>query len=224
MSDTRPVSTSDPSPGKSSSSSTEVSSSIAEQIRQILSTNIVKPNSSTGDTIAQSVIAKVSLDKLPDTVKVENTIIPQPKNNVKEAAKEYVQQQQQKTQSTFSYPKAETAPLAFNYTSPSVSTTGPMSSYIAPNFSSYNSVAPSLTVNSTLKPTAPVTAANFVSQSSQYFYQIPPQNIYQSSLNSTAADAAAAIFQAYSQFNVQPTAAPSIVSQQISTQQQQIRK
>jgi len=227
MSDTRPVATSDPSPGKSSSSSAEVSSSIAEQIRQILSTNIVKPNSSTVDTTSQSVLTKASLDKLSDIVKVENTTIPQPKNNVKEAAKEYVQQQQQKIQSSFSYPKAEAVPVVvppFNYTSSSVSTPGSVTSFAAPNFSSYNSVNPSITLNSALKPPTSITVPNFVSQPSQYFYSIPAQTIYPSPLNSTAIDTTAAILQAYSQFNVQPTATPSIVNQQLGTQQQQIRK
>jgi hypothetical protein len=228
VSDTRPVSTTDPSPGKSSSVSTEVSSSIAEQIRQILSTNIGKPNASTGETISNPVVSKSVLDKLPDIVKVENATIPQANNNIKEAAKEYVQQQQQKTQPTFSYPKAEALSVvqpSFNYSSPSVSTSGSVNAFAAPSFSSYNSVNPSLTLNSALKPTTSMTVPNFASQSSQYFYQIPTQNVYQSPLNSAAADTAAAIFQAYSQFNVQPTSTPSIVSQQISTQQQQqIRK
>jgi hypothetical protein len=213
VSDTRPVSTTDPSPGKSSSVSTEVSSSIAEQIRQILSTNIGKPNASTGETISNPVVSKSVLDKLPDIVKVENATIPQANNNIKEAAKEYVQQQQQKTQPTFSYPKAEALSVvqpSFNYSSPSVSTSGSVNAFAAPSFSSYNSVNPSLTLNSALKPTTSMTVPNFASQSP---------------LNSAAADTAAAIFQAYSQFNVQPTSTPSIVSQQISTQQQQqIRK
>jgi len=229
VSDTRPVSTSDPSPGKSSLSTAEVSSSIAEQIRQILSTNIIKPNSSTVDTTSQPIITKTSLDKLPDSVKVENTTIPQPKNNVKDAAKEYVQQQQQqqKTQSSFSYPKAEAVPVAvppFSYTSPPASTPGSVTPFAAPNFSSYNSVTPSITLNSALKPTTSVTVPNFVSQTSQYFYPIPAPTVYQSPLNSTAADTTAAILQAYSQFNIQPTATPTIVNQQLSTQQQQIRK
>lgn len=223
MSDTGPVSRSNPSPGRSSSSSAEVSSSIAEQIRQILSTNLVKPNSSTVDTTSQPIVTKNSLDKLPDIVKVENTSISQ---TVKEAAKEYVQQQQ-KTQCSFSYPKAEAVPVvvpSFNYTSPSVSTPGSVTSFAASNFSSYNSVTPSITLNSALKPSTSLTIPNFVSQPSQYFYQIPAQNVYQSPLNSTAADTTAAILQAYSQFNIQPTATPSIVSQQLGTQQQQIRK
>ncbi len=228
MSDTGLGSRSDPSPGRSTSSSAEVSSSIAEQIRQILSTNVVKPNSSTVDTTSQTIVTKTSLDKLPDIVKVENTTIPQPKNTVKEAAKEYVQQQQQKTQCSFSYPKAEAVPVVvppFNYTSPSVSTPGSVTPFAASNFSSYNSVTPSITLNSALKPSTSVTIPNFVSQPSQYFYQIPAQTIYQSPLNSTAADTTAAILQAYSQFNIQPTATPSIVSQQqLGTQQQQIRK
>jgi hypothetical protein len=227
VSDTRHVSTSDPSPGKSSSSSAEVSSSIAEQIRQILSTNIVKPNSSTVDTTSQPVLTKTSLDKLPDIVKVENTTIPQPKNNIKEAAKDYVQQQQQKTQSSFTYPKAEAVPVVvppFNYTSPSVSTPGSVTPFVAQNFSSYNSVTPSITLNSALKTPTSVTVPNFVSQPSQYFYQIPAQTVYQSTINSTAADTTAAILQAYTQFNVQPTATPSIVSQQLGAQQQQVRK
>jgi len=228
VSDTRPVSTSDPSTGKSSSSSAEVSSSIAEQIRQILSTNIIKPNSSTVDTTSQPIITKTSLDKLSDIVKVENTSIPQSKNNVKDAAKEYVQQQQQKTQSSFSYPKAEAVPAVvppFSYTSPTVSTPGSVTSFATPIFSSYNSVTPSITLNSAaLKPTTSITVPNFASQPSQYFYPIPASTVYQSPLNSTAADTTAAILQAYSQFNVQPTATPSIVNQQLSTQQQQIRK
>jgi hypothetical protein len=225
MLDPRSVSTSNPSPGKSSSSSSEVSSSIAEQIRQILSTNIAKPNSSTIDATSQPVQTKTSLDKLPDIVKVENSTISQPKNNAKEAAKEYIQQQ--KTQSPFSYPKAEAVPAVvppFNYTPPSVSTSGSLNQFAAPNFSSYNSVSPSITLNPTLKSTTSVTIPNFVSQPSQYFYPIPAQTIYQSPLNSTAADATAALLQAYSQFNVQPTATPSILNQQLSTQQQQIRK
>ncbi|CAF3763492.1 unnamed protein product [Rotaria sp. Silwood1] len=220
----------DSSLGKSSNSSSEVSSSIAEQIRQILSTNIVKSNTSSGETNSKSVITKSSLDKLPDIVKVENTNIPQSNNNVTEAAKEYVQQQQQKTQSSFSRPKVEAVPVvssAYNYTSPSVTTTGSLNSFGVPNFSSYNSVTSSLPFNSALKvPTSSVTVPNFVSQPSQYFYPIPPPNVFPSPLNSTVADPTAGIFQAYSQFNVQPTANPSIVSQQINTQQQQqqIRK
>jgi len=228
MSDTRPASTSNPSPGKSSTASTEVSSSIAEQIRQILSTNIVKPNSSTKETTSQPVITKPSLNKLPDIVKLENTILPQSQNHVNEAAKEYVQQQQQKAQPSFSYPKTEPIPVvssAFNYTSSSsLSTTGSAASYAAPNFSSYNSMLPSFASNSASKPTTSITVPNFVSQTAQYFYQIPSQTVYQSPLNSTAANSATALFQAYSQFNVQPTATPSMVSQHISTQQQQIRK
>ena len=227
VSDTRPSSTSDPSPGKSSTSSAEVSSSIAEQIRQILSTNIVKPNSSIQETTSQPIVTKTSLNKLPDTIKVENMIHPQSNNNVKDAAKEYVQQQQMKAQPCFSYPKTEpmlAVSSPFNYTSPSVSTTGSITSFAAPNFVSYNSVRSPLTLNSALKPTISTTVPNFVSQPSQYYYQIPSQTIYQSPLNSTAADTAAALFQAYSQFNVQPTTTPSIVNQQISTQQQQIRK
>ncbi|CAF4647719.1 unnamed protein product, partial [Rotaria sp. Silwood2] len=217
----------DSSIGKSSNSSSEVSSSIAEQIRQILSTNIVKPNNSTGETNSQSIITKISLDKLPDIVKIENTNISQANNNVAEAAKEYVQQQKKKSQPSFSRPKVESVPVvssAFNYTPPSVATTGSLTSFGAQNFSSYNSVTPSLPFNSTLKSATSVTVPNFVSQPSQYFYPIPPQNVYQSPLNSTVADSAAGIFQAYSQFNVQPTANPSIVSQQLNTQQQPIRK
>ncbi|CAF3406187.1 unnamed protein product [Rotaria sp. Silwood2] len=227
MSNTRSVPISDSSSlGKSTNSSSDVSSSIAEQIRQILSTNIVKPNTSSGETNSQSVITKASLDKLPDIVKVENTNIPQTNNNVAEAAKEYVQQQQQKTQPLFSRPKVEAVPVvssAFNYTSPSVTTAGSLTSFAAPNFPSFNSVNPSLSFNSALKAATSVNVPNFVSQSSQYFYRIPPQNVYPSPLNSTVVDPTAGIFQSYSQFNVQPTPNPSIVNQQINTQQQ-IRK
>ncbi len=225
VSDTRPVSTSNSSPGKSLSTSAEVSSTIAEQIRQILSTNIIKSNSSTVDTISPPVLTKNSLDKLPDIVKMENNTIPQVKTNVKETANDYAQQQ--KTQSPFTYPKTEALPVvlpSFNYTSSSVSTSGSVTPFAAPNFSSFNSMTPSITLNSALKPTTSVTVPNFVSQASQYFYPIPAHTVYQSSLNSTAADATAAILQAYSQFNVQPTATSSILSQQLTAQQQQIRK
>lgn len=232
MSDTRPVSTSNPSPGKislSSSSTNEVSSSIAEQIRQILSTNILKPNSSTGDSTTQSVLTKNSLDKLSDIVKVEHTNTNNNNNNnVKETTKDFSQQQQQqqKIQSNFPYTKNEAVPVVvppFNYTSSSVSTPASMTPFVPSNFPPYNSVTPSLTLNSTLKPSTSLPVPNFVPQSSQYFYPIPTQNIYQTPLNSTtAADTtAAAILQAYSQFNVQPTTTPSIINQQLTTQQQQ---
>jgi hypothetical protein len=224
MSDTRP----DLSPGKSSSNSAEVSSTIAEQIRQILSTNnIIKSNSSTVDTISPPVLTKTTLDKLPDMIKMENNTISQVKTNIKEAANDFVQQQQRKTQSPFTYPKTEAVPVVvppFNYPSSSVSTSASVTPFTAPNFSSYNSINPSITLNPTLKSTTSVTVPNFVSQASQYFYSIPAQNVYQSPLNPTVADATAAILQAYSQFNVQSTATPSILSQQLTSQQQQIRK
>lgn len=226
MSDTRSVSMSDSSHGKSLTSSTEVSSSIAEQIRQILSTNIVKPNNSIVETNSQSVITKNTLDKLPDIVKVENTIIPSSSNNGTEATKEYIQQQHN-TQSSFSRPKVESLPIVssgFSYTSSSLSTSGSLNSFPTSNFSSFNSVTPSIPFNTALKGTTSVTVPNFVSQASQYFYPIPTQPVYQSPLNATVNDPAAGIFQAYSQFNVQSTANPSIVNQQINTPQQQIRK
>ena len=204
---------------QTTSSSTEVPSTIAEQIRQILSTNIIKTNTSTGEIDSPSMITKPSLDNLSDIVKVESTHISQPKNNITEPAKEYIPQ---KAQSSFSHSKAETmlnVSSSFNYTSPSVSTTESLTSFGASNFSSYNAIAPSLTLNSALKPTTSVTLSNFASPSSQYFYPIPPQNVYQSPLNSTSN-----IFPTYSQFNVQPTATHSIVNQQINTRQQQMRK
>jgi hypothetical protein len=222
-----------------------VSSSIAEQIRQILSTNIIKPHTPTEETTIQHTPTKISLETLPNIVKIEDKGMAHSNNNVKEAAKEYVQyqqtqqrqvqaqahniaqQQQQKTQPSFAYPKAEATTVvspAFNYSLPSVSTTGSVSSFGAPSFSSYNSVTPSLTLNSSLKSTTPVTVSNFVPPTSQYSYQVPSQNIYQSTLSSSAVDAAAALFQAYSQFNIPSTATPSFVGQQITSQQQQIKK
>lgn len=219
------MSMSDPSYGKSSSSSSEVSSSIAEQIRQILSSNIVQTNASIGETNLKANISKTSLNKLSDIVKVENANISQSNNNITAVTKDYVQQQ--KTQSNFSCPKVEAVPVvssAFNFPPQSVSTTGSLNSFTAPNFSSYNSVPASLTLNSALKATTSATVPSFIPQASQYFYPIPTQSVYPPSLNSTVTDPTAGIFQAYSQFNVQPTAAPSIVNQQINTQQQQLRK
>ncbi|CAF3404333.1 unnamed protein product [Rotaria socialis] len=229
VSDTRSVSVSDLSFGKSSSSSMDVSSSIAEQIRQILSTNIVKSNIATVETNSQSVMTKTSSDKLLNIVKVENTNILQSNSNVTDAAKEYVQQQQQKTQSSFSRPKVEAVPVVssvFNYASPSVTTTGSLTSFAAPNFSSYNSISSSLPFNSALKETSSVTAPNFVSQPSQYFYPMSSHTLYQSPLNATVTDPTVGMFQAYSQFNVHPTPNPSIANQQMAAQQQQqqIRK
>ncbi len=77
-----------------------------------------------------------------------------------------------------------------------------------------------MTLNSALKSTIPVTVPDFISQASQYFYLIPAQTVYRTALNLTKA----AILQAYSQFNVQPTAIPSIVNHQLNTQQQQMRE
>jgi len=60
--------------------------------------------------------------------------------------------------------------------------------------------------------------------SSQYLYPsttIQNQNLYQTLPNTAAADAAAAIFQAYSQFNTRTT---PIINQQTNTQHQQIQK
>ena len=135
VSDTRPVSRSDLSPGKSSSTSAEVSSTIAEHIRQILSNNIGKTNSSNVDTISQSLLTSSTLNKLPDTVKVENTTISQANSNGKEVTNEYAQQS--KTQSPFVYPKTETVSIVgspFNYTSSSVSTPGSGTPFATPKF------------------------------------------------------------------------------------------
>ncbi|CAF0979339.1 unnamed protein product [Adineta ricciae] len=208
--------------------------SIAEQIRQIFSSNITKPNSSTGETISPPLVPKTLMNTLPDNLKIERTVASQMTNNIKDSPKDYVghhnqsqqQQQQQNTQSSFSYTKSEpvsVTPPAFSYTPSSVSNIG---AFAGPNFSSYDSATSPLPLNSSLKPTTPVTVPNFASQPSTYFYPVPTQCVYPPSLNSTAVNTAAAIFQAYSQFNVQPPGAPSIVNQQMTTQQQQqqIRK
>ncbi|CAF1046845.1 unnamed protein product [Adineta steineri] len=222
VSDTRLGLTSNPSPGKTSSSSTETSASIAEQIRQILSTNIIKSNSSMGDKNSQSTVTKSSSNNLSDTIKTEKQIPSQTNNDTKEVGQQQ-QQQQQQTQSSFVYRPAETVstvPATFNYTSPPIRIANSVSPFVTATYPSYNSVTPSLGVNSAVKS---ATVQNFVSQPSQYFYQVPSQTLYQSPLNSTAANtaAAAALFQAYSQFNVQPSATSSIVNQQLNTQQQQ---
>jgi hypothetical protein len=181
---------------------------------------MITSNSSSIDTISPPVLNKTTSDILSDSVKMENN------TNINETANGFGQQQ--KTQSPFTYPKTEAVPVIvppFNYPPPStVPTPAPVTPFAAPNFSSYNSINPSITLNPALKPTTSVTVPNFVSQASQYFYSIPTPAVYQSTLNSTAADATAAILQAYSQFNVQSTAASSILSQQLNTQQQQIRK
>ncbi|CAF4012545.1 unnamed protein product, partial [Rotaria sp. Silwood1] len=87
---TRPVPILYPSHGKSS---LNVSTSIAEQIPQILTTNIDKPTTSTSNINSQLNMSKVSLDKSSNIVKVENMNIPQSNNYVIDSTKEYVQQQ-----------------------------------------------------------------------------------------------------------------------------------
>jgi hypothetical protein len=109
----------------------------------------------------------------------------------------------------------------------------PNNSFVAPSFSSYDSINQSLTHNSPLKQTTTTSSSssipNFGCQSSQYFYPPPSvpslsnQNLYQTLPNSAAADAAAAIFQAYSQFNARPSSIPPMINQHNNTQQQ-IRK
>ena len=188
-------------PADISPTSTDVSSTLAEQIRQFIATTIVKPNSSITDTLPTPLSTQTSLDKLSDIVKLENGNHP----HVKDTTNEYFQPRQQ-PQSPFVFPKNEAVPVVippFNYSSGSFPTT---------NFSSFNSLNSSMTS----KPTSSVPVQNFLSQPSQFFYP--------SGLNSNSTDATAAILQAYSQFNVQAT--PTIIHQPLTTTQtqHQIRK
>ena len=216
------------SPGNSLPTSANVSLTIAEQIRQFLSSNIIKPNCSTTDTISTSLSSKPSLDKLSDIVKVENGNLPLINSLVNDTTNEYVQQRQ----SPFAFPKNETVPVVippFNYPS-SISTPNSVNSFPTSNFPSFNSLNPSMTLNSASKLSTSAPVPNFVSQPSQYFYPISTTTVYPSPLNSTVSDATAAILQAYSQFNVQPstttTTTPSttMVHQQLTAQQHPIRK
>lgn len=187
--------------------STDISSTLAQQIRQFISSNIIQSNSSTIDTISTNLSSQTSLEKLSDIVKIENGNIPSMNSLVNDTANEYIRQS---TQSPFAFPKNEAVPVVippFN-----ISTSGSVNSFPTTHFSSFN---PSMTLNSTSNSSTSVSVPNFVSQTSQYFY---PTNVYPSTLNSTVTDATAAILQAYSQFNVQPSTTTNTIHQQTSTQ------
>jgi hypothetical protein len=197
---------------------------------------------STCSSLTEEVKLSNCLEPLSDMIKHEDMNLFQSKNDRNERTKEYnpyhqsqqrqlqnesnnILLDQQQNESSFSYSKLNTVAVvtpSFHY--PSSSTNDTSTSFVAPTFSSYDSLRIN---NSPCKQTTPVTVSNFVSQPSQYFYPAPPlpslttQNIYQSLSNSAAADAAAAIFQAYSQFNARPTSLPTILSQQTTGQQQQ---
>ncbi len=222
------------------SSSSELSSTIAEQIRQILSTNLVK--SSIEQMPNQHSTTKNCFEPLTDILQVEDK---NKNKNLKEGGKDYndyqqtIQSEQDKNQSIFSYSNSNSNSVgvvapSFHYSSSSMSNNGnPNNSFVAPSFSSYDSINQSLTHNSPLKQTTTTSSSssipNFGCQSSQYFYPPPSvpslsnQNLYQTLPNSAAADAAAAIFQAYSQFNARPSSIPPMINQHNNTQQQ-IRK
>ncbi|CAF0918881.1 unnamed protein product [Adineta steineri] len=243
-------------------SSSDLSSTIAEQIRQIFSTNLVKSsslNSSEEISSIQHLTPKNGFDSLTDRMKNDDTNNIQSKNSNLKNEKDYNNyqsqgtnhfQEQDKNQSSFSSFKSNSNSLpnvtpSFHYSSSSSSsstiptnTTSSQNSFVAPIFSSYDSRNQSLTSNSLLEQSTSLGTSNFGCQSSQYFYPpplLPPlpssltsiqnqnqnqnQNHYPTLPNSSAADAAAAIFQAYSQFNARPSSAPSI-----NNQQQQIRK
>lgn len=186
-------------PVSSPTSGADVSSTLAEQIRQFLATNIVKSNSSTTDAALPTSLS--TQHSLSDIVKHENGTISNTTN-------EFIQAQRQPTQTPFVFPKNEALPVVippFNYPS----TTGSVSSYPTTNFS-YSSMT-------TPKSTPSVPVQNYLSQPSSLFYP--------SGLNSISSDATAAILQAYSQFNVQSTATtPTLLHQPLTTTQHQLRK
>jgi len=201
------------------SSSSDLSSTIAEQIRQILSTNLIK-SSSLNSTDEQ----------ISNIIKNEEKNICQTKNNLNEGGEKDYNHYQQKSQPSFSYSKSNPNSVAvvapsFHYSSSSsIPTNGNSSnSFMTSNFSSFDSI------NSPLKQTTTTSSSSIIPNfGSQYLYptssSIPTQNVFPTLSNSAAADAAAAIFQAYSQFNARPTPTIPIINQQTNTQHQQIQK
>lgn len=168
-----------------------------------------------------------SFETLSNFIKIEDKNILQSKINFDEGKKDLNNYQENfqyqidsfgqnnlseenKNQKLYLYSKSNTNSLSlppplFNYSS-SISNNESHS-----NYSSYDSISKSLTIKSPLKQTTT---------------SISNQNLYQPMQNSAAADAAAAIFQAYSQLNNRTTGTiPSIIHQQSNNQQQQqIRK
>jgi hypothetical protein len=194
-------------PTNDSTSSSELSSTIVEQIRQILSSNIIKPP------------CLNSTDKqMSDIIKNDEKNLCQLNKNFNNQIENDSSQYQQKIQPSFNYPKQNSNSVAvvapsFHYPSSSSSSSANANSFLTSSF------------NSPLKqpPPPPPTTSNL---SSQYFYpssssSLSNQNLYQTLPNSAAAEAAAAIFQAYSQFNARTT---PIINQQTNTQHQQIQK
>ncbi|CAF0786699.1 unnamed protein product [Rotaria sordida] len=231
-------------------SSSELSSTIAEQIRQILSTNMIKSSclNSNEEFNIENRTKKNSFDSLSNITKYQDKNISQSNIHFKDGIKDLndyqqifqssgqnILSQENNNQSSFSYTKSNQnssafIPPSFHYSSSSSIPTNENQSN--PFISSYDSLANTLPIKSPLKQTTsttPVPTSDVVCKPSEYLYpstSITNQNLYQTMPNSAAADAAAAIFQAYSQFNNRTTSMSSIINQQQQQQQQQqqIRK
>jgi hypothetical protein len=148
-------------------SSSLSSSTIAEQIRQILSSNSIKSSSLTSTN-----------EQMSERIQMES----QSKVNLNEIEKDS-NQYQQKIQPSFSYSKSNSNSVAV----------------VAPSFH-YSSIPTN--GNSSLKESTTISSFG-----SEY--------IYPTLTNSSAADTAAAIFQAYSQFNARTTPTIPILNQHI---------
>ncbi|CAF5022084.1 unnamed protein product [Rotaria sp. Silwood1] len=234
-------------------SSSELSSTIAEQIRQIISTDIIKSSylNSNEQFDIENRTKKNSFDSLSNIIKYEDNHNLQTNIHFKQGRKDLNDYQQNfqsssssssssgqnilsqdnQNQTLFSYTKSNEnnssiVTPTFHYSSTIPTNQTSSNSFI----SSYDSIAKTLTIKSPLKQTTTTstTISDSVCKSSEYMYpstSITNQNLYQTMPNSAAADAAAAIFQAYSQFNNRTTSIPSMINQQTNIQpQQQIRK
>ncbi|CAF3349702.1 unnamed protein product [Rotaria socialis] len=228
----------------------DLSSTIAEQIRQILSTNIIKSScfNSKEEFDIENRPIKNPVDSLSNTIKIEDKNLSKSNVNLNDERKDlndYQQRFQCQIQSSghqilseenqnslsYSYSKSnQNCPSlvssGFNYSS-SLSSSIPtnQNSFITSNYSLYDTYDKNLLIKSPLKQTTTqVTKSDIVGKSSEYSYpstSMINQNLYQTMPNSAAAaDAAAAIFQAYSQLNSRTTTMPSMINQQTNFQQQ----
>ncbi|CAM4800001.1 unnamed protein product [Rotaria magnacalcarata] len=232
----------------------DLSSTIAEQIRQILSTNMIKSScfNSKEEFDIENRSIKTSADSLSNTIKIEDKNILKSNINLKDERKDFNDYQQrfqcqiqssghqtlsEENQNSLSYSYSQSnqncpslVSSGFNYSS-SLSSSIPtnQNSFITSNYSLYDTYDKNLLIKSPLKQTVvQVTKSDIVGKSSEYSYpstSMTNQNLYQAMPNSAAADAAAAIFQAYSQLNSRTTTTatttmPSMINQQTNFQQQ----
>ncbi|CAF4486985.1 unnamed protein product, partial [Rotaria sp. Silwood2] len=198
-------------------SSSELSSTIAEQIRQIISTNMIKSSclNSNEEFDIENRTKKNSFDSLSNIIKFEDNYNSQSNIHFKQTTKDLNDYQQQfqsaeqnilsqdnLNQTSFSYTisnqnNSSLVQPSFYYSSSSSSIPTDQTSLNSFQ-SSYDSLAKTFNIKSPLKQTTtttPLTTSDVVCKPSEYMYpstSITNQNSYQTMPNSAAADAAAA--------------------------------